>query len=130
MEEQKRGSEIIFLGSGPSGLIPRVSCLTEPLKEDGRRRCKVCEDAYLNHNSKNRRGNTSLLIRYAHPDGNFRNILIDCGKSFRYFFTLSWRRGLTGSNPCEAEDCLWGWGRYIFIIIDHKFTETEHSIVW
>jgi len=109
MEEQKRGSEIIFIGSGPSGLIPRVSCLTEPLKEDGRRRCKVCEDAYLNHNSKNRRGNTSLLIRYAHPDGNFRNILIDCGKSFRYYL-LCLCDGLTGSNPSEAEDYLFVCG--------------------
>jgi len=32
--------------------------------------------------SKNRRRNTSLLIRYAHPDGRERNVVIDIGKFF------------------------------------------------
>lgn len=32
--------------------------------------------------NKNRRRNTSCLVRYAHSDGSLRNILVDCGKTF------------------------------------------------
>ncbi|KAJ3124558.1 hypothetical protein HK098_001058 [Nowakowskiella sp. JEL0407] len=39
--------------------------------------------------NKNRRRNTSAMIRYMHSDGRIRNILIDCGKSF-YETALQW----------------------------------------
>ncbi len=69
-------SEIVFMGTGTSEGVPRVSCLTrEPPT------CRVCLSAVL-PGSMNRRRNTSLLIRYAHPDGRERNIVIDVGKSF------------------------------------------------
>ncbi|KAG8481825.1 hypothetical protein CXB51_027200 [Gossypium anomalum] len=75
-------SEIIFIGTGTSEGIPRVSCLTEPVKK-----CLVCSKAAEPGNI-NRRRNTSLLIRYGRPSGRC-NILIDAGKFF-YHSALQW----------------------------------------
>ena len=76
-------SEIVFLGTGTSEGVPRVSCLTrDPVT------CKVCSSA-TRPGSKNRRRNTSLLVRYAHPDGRTRNIVIDIGKFF-WHSALEW----------------------------------------
>ncbi|KAF8393548.1 hypothetical protein HHK36_021792 [Tetracentron sinense] len=66
-------SEIIFLGTGTSEGIPRVSCLTHPLKA-----CAICSKAVVRGN-KNRRLNTSILIRYPKSSGRC-NILVDAGK--------------------------------------------------
>lgn len=79
-------SEIVFLGTGTSEGVPRVSCLTrEPVT------CKVCPSA-MQPGSKNRRRNTSLLVRYAHPDGRTRNIVVDIGKFF-WHSALEWFPG-------------------------------------
>ncbi|XP_074268200.1 putative hydrolase C777.06c [Silene latifolia] len=75
-------SEIIFVGTGTSEGIPRVSCLTNPAKT-----CTVCEKA-TQPGSKNKRLNTSLLVRYPGSSG-MRNILIDAGKFF-YHSALRW----------------------------------------
>uniref|UniRef100_A0A1D1XRF6 Putative hydrolase C777.06c n=1 Tax=Anthurium amnicola TaxID=1678845 RepID=A0A1D1XRF6_9ARAE len=75
-------SEIIFLGTGTSEGIPRVSCITNPLKT-----CEVCSKA-IEPGNKNRRLNTSILIRYTNSVGRF-NILIDAGKFF-YHSALQW----------------------------------------
>ncbi|XP_020576640.1 putative hydrolase C777.06c [Phalaenopsis equestris] len=75
-------SEIIFLGTGTSEGIPRVSCLTNPSKS-----CKVCLKA-TEPGSKNRRRNTSIVIRYTSDNGSF-NILVDVGKFF-YHSALRW----------------------------------------
>ncbi|XP_057771537.1 putative hydrolase C777.06c [Salvia miltiorrhiza] len=75
-------SEIIFIGTGTSEGIPRVSCLTNPIKT-----CPVCSKA-TEPGSKNRRLNTSLLVRYLNPSGKW-NILIDAGKFF-YHSALRW----------------------------------------
>ncbi|CAA3010868.1 Hypothetical predicted protein [Olea europaea subsp. europaea] len=75
-------SEIIFLGTGTSEGIPRVSCLTNPIKK-----CPVCSKA-MEPGNKNRRLNTSLLIRVPRPSG-ICNILIDAGKFF-YHSALKW----------------------------------------
>ncbi|CAI9773572.1 unnamed protein product [Fraxinus pennsylvanica] len=75
-------SEIIFLGTGTSEGIPRVSCLTDPIKK-----CPVCSKA-VEPGNKNRRLNTSLLIRVPRPSGSC-NILIDAGKFF-YHSALKW----------------------------------------
>nr|GEV87507.1 putative hydrolase C777.06c [Tanacetum cinerariifolium] len=74
--------ELIFIGTGTSEGIPRVSCLTNPLKK-----CKVCSKA-VEPGNKNRRLNTSVLIRYPRPSGTC-NILIDAGKFF-YQSALRW----------------------------------------
>ncbi|NQW16146.1 MAG: MBL fold metallo-hydrolase [Chloroflexi bacterium] len=56
--------------------MPRVSCLTRnPVT------CEVCASS-VKPGSKNRRRNTSLLIRYAQPGGGKKNIVIDVGKFF------------------------------------------------
>ncbi|GLU22420.1 hypothetical protein SLE2022_384980 [Rubroshorea leprosula] len=68
-------SEIIFMRTRTSARIPRVSCLTDPLKK-----CPVCLKA-LEPGDKNRRLNTSILIQYTRPSGSY-NILIDAGKVF------------------------------------------------
>ncbi|XP_057978473.1 putative hydrolase C777.06c [Malania oleifera] len=75
-------SEIIFLGTGTSEGIPRVSCLTSPLKT-----CSVCLKA-AEPNNKNRRLNTSILVRYFSSSERC-NILIDAGKFF-YHSALRW----------------------------------------
>ncbi|CAA7408775.1 unnamed protein product [Spirodela intermedia] len=79
---QTNMSEIIFLGTGTSEGIPRVSCLTDPLKK-----CEVCSKA-TEPGNKNKRLNTSILIRYNCSGGRF-NILIDAGKFF-YHSALRW----------------------------------------
>ncbi|RWR78089.1 putative hydrolase isoform X1 [Cinnamomum micranthum f. kanehirae] len=76
------GSEIIFLGTGTSEGIPRVSCLTNPLKK-----CQVCAKA-AEPGNKNKRLNTSILIRSSTSAGT-SNILVDAGKFF-YHSALHW----------------------------------------
>ncbi|KAF3334726.1 putative hydrolase [Carex littledalei] len=76
------GSEIIFLGTGTSEGIPRVSCLTNPSKT-----CPVCTKA-AEAGNKNRRRNTSILIRHVTASGT-SNILVDAGKFF-YHSALQW----------------------------------------
>uniref|UniRef100_A0A0E0B216 Metallo-beta-lactamase domain-containing protein n=1 Tax=Oryza glumipatula TaxID=40148 RepID=A0A0E0B216_9ORYZ len=72
-EKQRQQSELIFLGTGTSEGIPRVSCLTNPSKT-----CTVCTKA-AEPGNRNRRRNTSILLRHATPSGT-SNILIDAGK--------------------------------------------------
>ncbi|GJD09181.1 Putative hydrolase [Galdieria sulphuraria] len=76
--------EIIFLGSGTSEGVPRVSCLTEsPVT------CKTCKDAVL-AGSKNRRRNCSLLLRaHNRQAGSKTHVVIDVGKFF-YESALAW----------------------------------------
>lgn len=71
---KQKTSELIFLGTGTSEGIPRVSCLTNPDKK-----CPVCWAATKLGN-RNRRRNTSMLLRYCVPDGHHLNILVDAGK--------------------------------------------------
>eukprot|EP00744_Colponema_vietnamica_P018672 GILI01026356.1.p1 GENE.GILI01026356.1~~GILI01026356.1.p1 ORF type:complete len:294 (+),score=68.32 GILI01026356.1:27-908(+) len=64
----------IFIGTGTSEGIPRVSCLVKG-------ECETCKDAMRvspsGELSKNRRFNTSAVIQF---EG--KNLLIDCGKFF------------------------------------------------
>ncbi|KAJ2785217.1 hypothetical protein H4R18_000668 [Coemansia javaensis] len=72
-----RVKRIVFLGTGTSGSIPNVPCITS-----GSSRCKTCRLSLTAEGRKNRRRNTSLLVCVDHPDGRQRNILIDAGKTF------------------------------------------------
>jgi ribonuclease BN (tRNA processing enzyme) len=65
--------ELIILGSGTSGCVPNISCLIDS-------NCKVCLSC-SSPNSKNRRRNTSALLRIT-KDNETKTILIDCGKTF------------------------------------------------
>lgn len=76
-------SHIIFLGSGTSEGVPRVSCLT-----NNSNKCPVCWAA-VEPGNRNRRRNTSIVVRYVAADGNRFNILVDAGKFF-YHSALQW----------------------------------------
>ncbi len=77
------GSRIVFLGTGTSEGVPRVSCLTNPDSE-----CVVCPDA-IKPGSPNRRRNTSLLIQRHLENGRTSNVVIDAGKFF-YDSAIEW----------------------------------------
>ena len=76
-------SRILFLGTGTSEGVPRVSCLSNPESN-----CVVCPDA-VKPNSPNRRRNTSLLIQRQRSDGSITNVVIDAGKFF-YESAIQW----------------------------------------
>ena len=63
-------SEFIFMGTGTSGCVPNITCLAIETPT-----CKVCIDCLV-PGSRNRRRNTSGMLRYTHSDGRTRNILI------------------------------------------------------
>lgn len=75
-------SYLLFLGTGTSEGIPRVSCLTNISSK-----CLVCWAA-VQIGNKNRRRNTSIVIHHSTPTGMY-NILIDAGKFF-YHGALQW----------------------------------------
>ncbi|NQW19726.1 MAG: MBL fold metallo-hydrolase [Chloroflexi bacterium] len=76
-------SRIVFLGTGTSEGVPRVSCLTNPDSK-----CVVCPDA-INLGSPNRRRNTSILVQRKLSRGRTSNIVIDAGKFF-YESAIQW----------------------------------------
>lgn len=97
--------EIVFLGTGTSSSVPTIACLTDPKKK-----CSVCLSAVTPEGFKNNRKNTSMVVRFRKhkdppgarlryiflalfmrlpvcltcffPSLLFRNVLIDCGKTF------------------------------------------------
>ena len=69
-------SNLIFIGTGTSEGIPRVSCLT---RSDNF--CNVCKDSII-PGSLNRRRNTSILITRKINTTEEINIMIDVGKFF------------------------------------------------
>ena len=74
---------VMFLGTGTSEGIPRVTCLTADPPT-----CPVCTDA-MRPGSKNRRRNTSIVVQREQTDGPPINILIDAGKFF-YQAAIEW----------------------------------------
>eukprot|EP00667_Euglena_gracilis_P012980 EG_transcript_13351 len=74
-----RRSRLVFLGTGVSTAIPSLAHLLEVEGQP----CSVCRLA-CDPNSRNRRNNVSLLIRYAAPAAEeLSNIIVDVGKTFR-----------------------------------------------
>lgn len=66
--------ELTFLGTGVSTALPQISCVLPSASFH----CAVCHDGHSNPESRNRRGNVSVLVR-----AGGRNVLIDCGKTVR-----------------------------------------------
>lgn len=64
--------EVIFLGTGASIESPAIQCL---LREDG---CLGCKTA-LSTAPKNKRRQSSILVRIKQDDDSLKNILVDCG---------------------------------------------------
>ena len=83
MSDQRKRADVIFLGTGTSEGIPRVTCLTADPPT-----CAVCTDA-MRPGSKNRRRNTSIVVR-TQPEGEPPiNLLVDAGKFF-YHAAIEW----------------------------------------
>ena len=82
-------ARIIFIGSGTSEGVPRVTCLAREGPA-----CAACLSA-VQPGSKDRRRNTSLLIQRPHPDVALSpaepvgNVLLDAGKFF-YQSAIDW----------------------------------------
>jgi hypothetical protein len=66
------GVEFIFLGTGTSGSLPNVSCLTAP---EGEPPCKTCLSTLNPEGKKNIRRNTSGVLRIEGRDGKTRYVL-------------------------------------------------------
>lgn len=79
-------ARFVFLGTGTSERVPRITCLAEQPPT-----CVVCQDSQR-PGSKNLRRNTSLLIQTQGNSGFPVNIIIDAGKSF-YEACMQWFPG-------------------------------------
>ncbi|KAI9310228.1 beta-lactamase-like protein [Dichotomocladium elegans] len=51
--------ELVFIGTGTSGAVPNISCLTEEHPS-----CSVCTSAMTPEGRKNMKKNTSMLVRF------------------------------------------------------------------
>ena len=102
--KQTPAFDLIFLGTGTSGSVPNISCLTAPPEQEP---CRTCLSTLAPEGKKNIRRNTSAIVRVGGADGkkvyvtNFslriysirgliiahfyclRTILIDAGKNFQ-----------------------------------------------
>lgn len=84
--------EIVFLGTGTSGCVPNIYCLTAENPT-----CQVClsterpvHASSLWKECKNKRRNTSIIVRYwCASKKKVCNIVVDCGKTF-YTSALQW----------------------------------------
>ena len=65
------GVEFIFLGTGTSGSLPNVSCLTAPETDTP---CKTCLSTLRAEGKKNVRRNTSAVMRIEGKDGKKRYV--------------------------------------------------------
>ena len=102
--ERTPAFDLTFLGTGTSGSVPNISCLTAPPEHEP---CRTCLSTLTPEGKKNIRRNTSAIVRVDGTDGkkvyvtNFgsritlivrliitrlyrlRTILIDAGKNFQ-----------------------------------------------
>ena len=76
MPDLNSKAKVMFVGTGTSEGIPRVTCLTADPPT-----CPVCIDA-MRPGSKNRRRNTGIVVQREQNDGPPINIIIDVGKFF------------------------------------------------
>lgn len=104
-QESTPSFDLIFLGTGTSGSVPNISCLTAPPEAEP---CRTCLSTLIPEGKKNIRRNTSAVVRADGVDGRkvyvassgprpitpvrgliivhphlIRTILIDAGKNFQ-----------------------------------------------
>ncbi|KAF9650717.1 hypothetical protein BDM02DRAFT_3185196 [Thelephora ganbajun] len=102
-QKQTSAFDLIFLGTGTSGSVPNISCLTAPPEEEP---CQTCLSTLTPEGKKNIRRNTSAIVRVDAVGGKvyvatfdlhtasirrliivylhlLRTILIDTGKNFQ-----------------------------------------------
>ncbi|KAF9480604.1 hypothetical protein BDN70DRAFT_856608 [Pholiota conissans] len=72
--------EFIFLGTGSSGGLPYIGCITAPPDDQV---CKTCLSALTPEGRRNVRRNTSAVIRMDNKRGSKATIVIDTGKTFQ-----------------------------------------------
>ena len=58
--------DLIFLGTGTSGSVPNISCLTAPPDQEP---CQTCLSTLTSDGKKNIRRNTSAIVRVDGTDG-------------------------------------------------------------
>ncbi|GJJ09562.1 hypothetical protein Clacol_003785 [Clathrus columnatus] len=75
-------AEFIFHGTGNSGSVPNIECLTATLG-DHDQPCRTCHAALTPEGRKNRRRNTGAIIRLRRQNGTEMTVVIDVGKNFR-----------------------------------------------
>ncbi|KAF8592013.1 hypothetical protein K439DRAFT_1643968 [Ramaria rubella] len=79
LHEEAQEVQFIFHGTGNSGSVPSVECLTAP---EGANQCETCMSTLRPDGKKNIRRNTGAVLRIARPDGEKATIVIDVGKTF------------------------------------------------
>lgn len=77
---QPSRSRITFLGTGASSSLPDLRCVVTGA---ARGACDVCTRASSGVDDPNFRGNVCILLTTVDGGGRSRQILIDCGKTFR-----------------------------------------------
>ncbi|BGP58566.1 hypothetical protein JCM8202_002328 [Rhodotorula sphaerocarpa] len=90
-----REIDCLFLGTGTSGALPSVACLTSP--DTGCKCCRSTLDKQDPHGQKNVRRNSSAILRIKDEPAagaeqtttTEKTILIDCGKTF-YSGAVEW----------------------------------------
>jgi phosphoribosyl 1,2-cyclic phosphodiesterase len=77
---QPSRSRIAFLGTGASSSLPDLRCVVAGATSGD---CDVCTRASGGADDPNFRGNVCMLLTIVDGDGRSRQILLDCGKTFR-----------------------------------------------
>jgi hypothetical protein len=70
--------DVLFVGTGVSVGVPSLEHLM--LSPHA---CSLCEEAYANPSSRNRRNNVSIMLIVPTDAEQHRCVLVDCGKTFR-----------------------------------------------
>jgi len=82
-------ARLVFLGTGASSSLPDLRCVITGAANGA---CEACTRAARSPADPNCRGNVCMLITLTEPDGRTRQILIDCGKTFRNAVLRFFRR--------------------------------------
>ena len=73
---------VLFLGTGVSTGLPRLSCVVQE-PAPGQPRCPVCWAGLRDPRSPDRRNNVSIIVRFWDREGQRRHLMVDVGKTMR-----------------------------------------------